>query len=78
MTGPYEGLYVVSMEKIGRRITRRREARGLTKTALARKAGITRATLVRIEDGTHTPMMNTLQRIAKALGVKVRDLLPKD
>jgi len=67
---------LVTMDKqIGRRITRLREAQGLSKAELARRAKITRATLVWIEDGSHLPTVATLGRLARALGVKVKDLL---
>jgi len=62
-------------KQIGRRITRLREAQGLSKAALARRAGITRASLVWVEDGTHMPTIATLERLARALKVPLRNLV---
>lgn len=59
-------------------VRRLREARGLSQTALAREAKVSRITLVRIEGGTQDPTLNTLAQIARALGVRVRDLLPPE
>ncbi len=63
--------------KIGPRITRFRQARGLTKSALARRARVGRITLVRLENKntTRQPTLATLDRIAKALGVTMCDLI---
>jgi transcriptional regulator with XRE-family HTH domain len=64
--------------KVGLTIRRLREAQALTQAALARQAGIGRITLVRIEGGTQDPTLNTLKRIARALGLRMRDLLPAE
>jgi transcriptional regulator with XRE-family HTH domain len=62
--------------KVGPRIQRLREARNLSQSALARKAKVGRITLVRIEAGTQDPTLETLERLARALGVRLRELLP--
>jgi XRE family transcriptional regulator, regulator of sulfur utilization len=64
--------------EVGPVVRRLREARGLSQTALAREATVSRITLVRIEGGTQDPTLSTLGRIARALGVRVRDLLPPE
>ncbi len=48
-----------------------REKRGLTQGALAEKVGVDRVTIARIETGARNPSMDVLQRIAKALKVKL-------
>jgi transcriptional regulator with XRE-family HTH domain len=53
-----------------------REAKGLSQDALAKKAKIAREYVNRLEAGRHDPTVGTLQRVAKALGISVRDLLP--
>lgn len=63
--------------KVGRKIRQLREARQLSQVALAKRAKVGRITLVRIEQGSQDPTVGTLERIARALGVKVRDLFPK-
>jgi transcriptional regulator with XRE-family HTH domain len=64
--------------EVGPVVRRLREARGLSQTRLAREAKVSRITLNRIESGIQGPTLNTLQRIAGALQVRVRDLLPSE
>ncbi len=52
-----------------------REKRSLTQAALAKKVGVHQVTIARLETGERRPSMDLLQRLAKALKVKVRDLL---
>jgi transcriptional regulator with XRE-family HTH domain len=52
-----------------------REDRGLTREAVAFKAGLTTGSLARIELGQADPRWTTVRDIAKALGVPMRDLL---
>jgi transcriptional regulator with XRE-family HTH domain len=63
------------MQAPGRAIQQRRERAGLSQSALARKAKVGRVTLNRLEAGTQAPTLETLTRIAKALGVRLRDLV---
>ena len=53
-----------------------REYRGLTATALARRAKVSNAQLSAIENGATTGSVQTLRNLADALGVTVDDLLP--
>ena len=64
--------------EVGPVVRRLREARGLSQTTLARESKVSRITLNRIESGIQDPTLNTLQRIAGALQVRVRDLLPSE
>lgn len=48
---------------------------GLSPLDLAERAQIGKATVYRIENGTHTPRVKTLAAIAAALGVPVSALL---
>ena len=57
------------------RLKKLREARGLTQEQLAEKAGVSRAYLARLEIGRHDPPLSTLEKLAKALKVKVGKLL---
>lgn len=56
-------------------LKRAREKRGMTQEQLAHKVGVHLVTISRIETGTRQPSMDLLQRLAKALKVKVGDLL---
>ena len=51
------------------------EKRKLTQVALAKKVGVHQVTIARIETGERNPSMDLLQRLAKALKVKVGRLL---
>jgi transcriptional regulator with XRE-family HTH domain len=63
------------VEKVAGRIKRLREQRRMTQEALAAKAGISRAYLARVETVRHEPTLTMLEKLAKALRVKVGRLL---
>ena len=65
----------MSVEKIGMRIKALREKRGMSQEALAEKAGVSRGYLARLETGRHEPTLTMLGKLAKALRVKVTELL---
>jgi transcriptional regulator with XRE-family HTH domain len=52
-----------------------REKRGLTQEVLAKRAGLHRVYLAKIESGNRTPSLALLERIAKVLRVKAGTLL---
>ena len=54
-----------------------RERRGLTQWGLAEKSGVGYATIARLEIYPGNPRLTTLYRLAEALGVDPRDLLPE-
>ena len=57
-------------------IKRLRKQLKLSQEELAKKAGITYSTLIKIESGKNdNPTIKTLLKIAKALNVKIDDLL---
>ncbi len=66
---------VQSAERIGQRVRALREGRGLTQEALAEEAGMQGPNISRLESGKHVPSLETLERIAKALGIRVADLV---
>jgi len=57
-----------------KKIKELREARGMSTRVFAKEAGISTETLYAIEHGKRPPSMTTLGKIAKALGVEVKDL----
>jgi transcriptional regulator with XRE-family HTH domain len=63
------------VRRMAQRIQELRERRGLTQEQLAVKAGISRGYLARLETARHDPTLSTLEKLAKALGVKVGRLL---
>jgi len=57
------------------RLKQLREGREMTQATLAKKAGVSRAYLARLEIGLHDPPLSRLRKLAKALNVKVGRLL---
>lgn len=64
--------------RIGHRVRELRVARGLSITELAERAGLKRPNLSRLEYGRHIPSLETLERVAEALGVPVAQLIAID
>jgi transcriptional regulator with XRE-family HTH domain len=62
-------------KKLGMSIKRLRVERGLTQEVLAKKAGVHRVYIAQIEGQTKVPSLATLEKLAKALRVKVGRLL---
>jgi len=60
---------------IGANLRRLREAKGLSQSQVADRAGISRVAYRNIESGSTTPKVSTLQNIASGVGVKLQDLL---
>jgi transcriptional regulator with XRE-family HTH domain len=60
---------------MGTRIRKLRESRAMTQAALATKAKISREYVNKLESGRYDPTMGVLQRIARALGVSLPNLL---
>ncbi|HUG36469.1 MAG TPA: helix-turn-helix transcriptional regulator [Candidatus Limnocylindrales bacterium] len=57
------------------KLKRLREAKGMSQDALAKKAKLTREHVNRLEAGRHDPTVGVIQRLSKALGVPVTELL---
>lgn len=66
------------MSTIGERVRQVRTDRGLSQPQLAELAGTTETTLSRIENGRVSPTLDTLINIARALDVRVGDLIDSD
>lgn len=65
------------MSEVAREIRRLRKEKDWTQTELAVYAGSSQPTINQIESGARNPSTRTLEKIAGALGVEVRDLFPK-
>ncbi len=61
--------------RIGKRVRLFREKRGWRLGDLARRTGIQPPNLSRLESGEHVPSLQTLERLAGTLGVRVADLV---
>ncbi|WP_245476486.1 cupin domain-containing protein [Bradyrhizobium sp. Leo170] len=64
--------------RVGMKMKHRRLLKGLTLKALAELAGCSESMLSRIENGTANPSINTMHRIALALGIPVSGLFQDD
>ena len=62
-------------EQMAEKLKALRERRGLTQEQLSEKSGVSRSYLARLETGRQDPTLSTLEKLAKALGVKVGRLL---
>jgi transcriptional regulator with XRE-family HTH domain len=61
---------------IAKNIKRYRKEKGLSQDKLARLADVAHATIIKIESGgIQSPTIDTVQKIAKALGVGIEDLM---
>lgn len=63
------------MRQLGLRLRALREAKHLSQEVVAKRARISREYLSRLEAGRYDPTLGVLQRLAKALDVKVRALV---
>ncbi|MDR7273559.1 helix-turn-helix domain-containing protein [Catenuloplanes atrovinosus] len=63
---------------IGRRLRELREARGLSLSEVARRAGVGKATLSGLETGTRNPTLETLYAVTAQLGVPLSAALEAD
>ena len=57
------------LPELGRNLQRLRTAAGLTQNALAKRSGVNRASLSRMESGQQSPTAVTLGRLARSLRV---------
>ena len=59
----------------GMRLKELRNKKGGSQAILAAKLGVTREYLARLEGGQHDPLLSTVKRLAKILGVKMAKLV---
>jgi len=64
--------------RLGARLRELRVAAGLTQAELARRTGIHRPNIARVEAGRHTPSLETLARLASAIGVPTTLVLAEE
>jgi transcriptional regulator with XRE-family HTH domain len=66
----------MSPQRIGRVLKRLREDKGLSQAALAKRSGVAQGYISQMEAGEKkNPGIETLRKIARALGVPVTELL---
>jgi transcriptional regulator with XRE-family HTH domain len=62
---------------LGETIRARRQESDFSQERLAEKAGLSTVFISRVERGIESPSLDSLVKIAKALGVHIRDLVDK-
>jgi transcriptional regulator with XRE-family HTH domain len=62
-------------ERLAMRLKRLREDKGISQTALAEKAGISRGYLARLEAAQQDPTLTVIEKLAKALKVSIAELV---
>ena len=72
------GTIPIDGARLGRRLRELRLEAGLTQAELARRTGIHRPNIARVEAGRHTPSLETLARLATAIGVPTTRVLSED
>jgi len=61
---------------VAKNIKKYRKEKGLSQDKLSRLADVAHATIIKIESGgIQSPTIDTVQKIAKALGISVEDLI---
>jgi transcriptional regulator with XRE-family HTH domain len=63
------------VERLAKRIKALRKERGMSQEALAVKAGISRGYLARLETRRQDPTVGVVEKLARALRVKLADLI---
>ena len=64
-------------EEIGKNIKKARQSKGFTMQSLADKIGISRVSITRFESGKENLTIDTIQKLADAIGVHITDILCK-
>jgi DNA-binding XRE family transcriptional regulator len=73
-----DGIADLDGPRLGARVRALRLAAGLTQAELAKRTGIHRPNIARVEAGRHTPSLETLARLAAAIGVPTTRVLVGD
>ncbi|HEX8339284.1 MAG TPA: helix-turn-helix transcriptional regulator [Tepidisphaeraceae bacterium] len=64
------------VELFARRLRELRESAGLTQEGLAARCGLNRTHVYFLEQEHRSPKLETIEKLARGLGVQPRDLLP--
>ena len=67
-----------SVEGLAAKLIAARENAGFSQAQAGIASGVSRTTINQFERGAKTPTLATLYKLAKAYGVDVRDLLPRE
>lgn len=73
-----DGLAQQSQRRFAERLREFRHRTGLSQRELAERSGVGRVTIARIESATQSPKLETVQRLATAMGYPIQALLMDD
>jgi len=65
----------LTLKRLIMRVKQLRAKREMSQYDLARVSGVSREYIARLETGHHDPSLSTLEKLAKALKVKVGELI---
>jgi DNA-binding XRE family transcriptional regulator len=65
----FEAKFSTSLPTLGMTLRKIRKEKGLSLVAVARQAGLSKLTVIRIESGRSHPLPRTVQKLAAALGI---------
>lgn len=71
----FVGMNKQLLKQFGSRVRKERQAQGLSQEKLGAKAGVHRTYIGMIERGEKSVTLTSMEKIARALGVRVRDLV---
>ncbi len=66
---------MTKQKRLAVKLKQLRIGQGMTQEALAKKAHLTQVHIARLEFGNHDPTLGTLQKLARALKVRVGELV---
>jgi len=61
--------------KLGKNLKRIRTEKGITQGDIVRTLGVSRSFVSNIENGKTNPTLSTISKLAKAVGVSIKDLV---
>jgi DNA-binding XRE family transcriptional regulator len=62
--------------RLARHLQKVRQAKGITQEQLAEKVGVSTTWIGYVETGLYRPNLTLVYKIARVLGVEVKDLIP--
>ena len=62
-------------KRLGARLAVERERQGMSQAELARRSGVSQSSVARIEDGSRSPTIGMLEKLAHGLGLELKDLV---
>ncbi|EOO05694.1 hypothetical protein IAW_05003 [Bacillus cereus str. Schrouff] len=74
----YENIYTKDLQKLGEKIRAMREQKGYSQETLGFKAGLHRNYISSLELAQKNPTYTTLIKLARALEVRVQELIPEE